>query len=89
MSPNEYVSYWAFNGVPVIAEFFDDDVELDVGGIYQPDHDTGIVPADETHVLVLLPQSQTDGWWCTEDTFYEYAEPLSPGSLERYEWRLP
>lgn len=79
-------SYWSWQGTMVELEIYDDSSEWDVSSLV-PEHPTGIVPADEVHILVRPLQSRASGWWATPEALAEFATPVSPGALERTaEW---
>lgn len=79
----EYDLYYAWQGQPVEAEFFDatDGEGWDVSTL-MPQHPHGIVTEGECHVLVR-PCNGGNAWWCTEEKFHEYAEPIGPGAIAR------
>jgi hypothetical protein len=78
--------YYNWHGVPVEVEPYGDNQEWDVSAII-PQHPTGTVPADETHYVIRLITSGNRGWWATEKTFHDHAEPVGPGALKREgEW---
>jgi hypothetical protein len=77
--------YYAWHGTPVTVEVYDHPKGVDVSTL-MPEHETGKVPAGETHILVRLVQGgHSDGWWATEDTFMDHATPVGPEAVKEWD----
>jgi len=76
------VAHYLWQGWPAKCEFFDAREErIDVTAI-RPEHDTGIIPEGELHVLVepTLVDNR-DGFWTKIEEFEKHTEPLSPAAI--------
>lgn len=86
---NDPILYYQWNGQPIAVDVYDGEKGAwDVSTMTSPaEHATGTVPEGETHYLCRLIGSRHDGWWATEESFVENAEPIGPGAVEYEEGR--
>lgn len=78
--------YWDWNGTVIEVDAFEGPEEI---VNMEPRPDVSMIPEGETHYMCRLIGSVGSGWWADESTFWEYAEPISPGAIEYAEENAP